>query len=70
MERPEHDADHLVLSSAELKNSWSYTSTLPYTLMARKDNSTLRINLIVLNILLAILLLLSFFFNISGDEHC
>jgi hypothetical protein len=32
--RPEREADHLPPSNAEVKNAWSYTSTLPYVFMA------------------------------------
>jgi len=40
-----HDGDHLLPSSAEFENVWSYTSTLPYVFMAwslvkHKDNFT------------------------------
>jgi len=28
-----HEAEHLPISSAEVKNAWSYTSTPPYTFM-------------------------------------
>jgi hypothetical protein len=31
---PGHEADHSPPSSAEVKNAWSYTSTLQYTFMA------------------------------------
>jgi hypothetical protein len=30
----QHEADHSSPSAAEVKNAWSYTSTLPYVLMA------------------------------------
>jgi hypothetical protein len=33
-ERPEREADHSYPSSAEVKNAWSYTFTLPYVCMA------------------------------------
>jgi hypothetical protein len=29
VKRPGHEADHSPLSSAEVKNAWRYTSTLP-----------------------------------------
>jgi hypothetical protein len=34
VEMPGREADHSPASSAEVKNAWSYTSTLPYVLMA------------------------------------
>jgi hypothetical protein len=37
-----HDFDHLPLSSAEVKNEWSYSSTLPICLHGvDRDNLTL-----------------------------
>ena len=30
VKRQRHEADHSPASSAEVKNEWSYTSTLPY----------------------------------------
>jgi len=32
--RPGHKADHTLLSSAEVKNGWSYTSTFPWDFMS------------------------------------
>jgi hypothetical protein len=32
VKRPESEADHLSLSSAEVKNAWSYTFTFPVRL--------------------------------------
>jgi hypothetical protein len=34
VKRPGNEADHSPPSSAEVKNAWSYTSTLPYVFMA------------------------------------
>jgi hypothetical protein len=34
VKRPGREADHSPLSSADIKNSWSYTSTSLYVLMA------------------------------------
>jgi len=34
VKRPGREADHSPPSSAEFKNAWSYTSTLPYVFMA------------------------------------
>jgi hypothetical protein len=34
VKRLEHDADYFPTLSADLKNVWSYTSTLPYVFMA------------------------------------
>ena len=34
VKRPKRDADHAPPSSAEVKNDWSYISTLPYVFMA------------------------------------
>jgi hypothetical protein len=33
VKRPGHEVDHSPASSAEVKNVWGYTSTLPYALM-------------------------------------
>jgi len=33
VKRPEHEADHLPPSSAEVKNAWSYIFTVPYVFM-------------------------------------
>jgi hypothetical protein len=38
-----HDTDHSPLSSAEVKNEWSYISTPLYTFMARRG-TTLPLN--------------------------
>jgi hypothetical protein len=35
LRRPGHEADHSPPLNAEVKNAWSYTSTLPYVFMAR-----------------------------------
>jgi hypothetical protein len=45
VKRPGLEADHLPPSSAEIRNAWSYTSTLHYVFMARclvkhRDNFT------------------------------
>jgi hypothetical protein len=45
VKRPEREADHSPPSSAEVKNSWSYTATAQYVFMAwclvnHKDNFT------------------------------
>jgi hypothetical protein len=45
VKRPGHEADHSPLSSAEVKNAWSHTSTPHYAFMAwcllkHKDNFT------------------------------
>jgi len=34
VKRPEREADHLPAQSAEVKNTWSYTTTPPYFFMA------------------------------------
>jgi hypothetical protein len=34
VKRPGREADHSPPSSAEVKNAWSYTSTLPFVFMA------------------------------------
>jgi hypothetical protein len=36
VERPEHETDNSLSSSTEVKNAWSYTTTPPYVLMARR----------------------------------
>jgi hypothetical protein len=33
VKQPGFEADHLPLSSAEVKSEWSYTSTLPYAVV-------------------------------------
>jgi hypothetical protein len=45
VKRPDREADHSHLPSAEVKNAWSYTSTLQYVFMAwclvkHRDNFT------------------------------
>jgi hypothetical protein len=47
VKRPGREADHSPPSSAEVKNAWSYTSTLHYVFMAwclvkQRDNFTLQ----------------------------
>jgi hypothetical protein len=34
VKQPKREADHSLLSSAEVKNAWSYTSTPPYVFTA------------------------------------
>jgi hypothetical protein len=56
VKRPRHEADYSPPSSAEVKNTWSYTSTPPYVFMAwclvkYRDNFTL-------------------YFTISVDDSC
>jgi hypothetical protein len=34
VKRPGHEADHSPAASVEVKNAWSYTSTLPYVFIA------------------------------------
>jgi hypothetical protein len=39
VKRPEHEADHLHSSSAEVKNAWSYTSNPQYAFMVLNKKS-------------------------------
>jgi hypothetical protein len=55
IKRPGREADHSFPSTAEVKNAWSYTSTLPYVFMAwclvkHRDNFTFTLSTTVASI--------------------
>jgi hypothetical protein len=41
LKRPVREAEHSTASSANIKNEWSYTSTLPYALLAYIEKTLL-----------------------------